>query len=373
MFFSEEKNILSFILVFIVDDLAHPISVQENTRSRGQAARWLPRLAAGLVVAGLIAGGTLYYLDARHYESTDDAFIDGDISQISAQIGGRVTRLLVQDNQAVAAGQLLVELDPRDQQMRLDQMAAQRDQAKAGLDQAQANLPVRQAELSQAAANVHVAQAELLQSQRDLARYTAINPRAISAQTIDSARAAASTAQARLDAARQAEAAARAQLAVLKTQVASAAASLRLAEANVANAQLQLSYTRIVAPADGRIARRTVELGNYIAPGQALMAVVQRDCWVTANFKESQLADMHPGQTASIAIDALGGRQFAAHVASLQPGTGSVFSSLPAENATGNYVKIVQRLPVKLTFDGDACRTLALAPGMSVEPSVKVR
>jgi membrane fusion protein (multidrug efflux system) len=116
-----------------------------------------------------------------------------------------------------------------------------------------------------------------------------------------------------------------------------------------------------------------VELGNYITPGQALMAVVQRDCWVTANFKESQLADMHPGQAASIAIDALGGRRFAAHVASLQPGTGSVFSSLPAENATGNYVKIVQRLPVKLVFDDDACGKLALAPGMSAEPRVKVR
>jgi membrane fusion protein (multidrug efflux system) len=155
--------------------------------------------------------------------------------------------------------------------------------------------------------------------------------------------------------------------------VANAEASLRLAEANVANARLQLSYTRIVAPAEGRVARRTVQLGNYVAPGQALLAVVQPDCWVTANFKESQLADMHPGQAARVAIDALGGRTLPAHVASVQAGTGSVFSSLPAENATGNYVKIVQRVPVKLSFEGDACRALGLAPGMSVEPSVKVR
>jgi len=356
-----------------VDDLANPKLLQSAAISQPPPKHWPKFLAGCVIVAGLITGCTLYWLAARHYETTDDAFVDANISQVSAQIGGRAIRLPVQDNQSVTAGQVLIELDPRDQQMRLDQMQAQRDQAKAGLDQVRANLPVRQAELSEAGANVRVAQSDLLQSLRDLNRYTAINPRAISAQLVDSARATASSAQAKLDAARQAEAAARAQLAVLKTQVASAEALLRLAEANVADARLQLSYTRIVAPTDGRVARRTVQLGNYVAPGQALLAVVQPDCWVTANFKESQLAGMHPGQPASVAIDALGGRNLPAHVASLQPGTGSVFSSLPAENATGNYVKIVQRLPVKLTFDGDACKTLALAPGMSVEPSVKVR
>jgi membrane fusion protein (multidrug efflux system) len=356
-----------------VDEFTNPALLDKPALSQPPARHWPKFLVAAVVVAALIAGGTLYWLSARHYETTDDAFIDGDISQVSAQIGGRVTKLLVQDNQTVTAGQVLLELDPRDQQMRLDQMAAQRDQAQAQLDQTRANLPVRQAELSQAGANVRVAAAELLQSQRDLGRYTAINPRAISAQLVDSARASATSAQARLDAARQSEAAARAQLEVLKTQVAGAEASLRLAEANLANARLQLSYTRIVAPADGRVARRTVQIGNYVAPGQALLAVVQPACWVTANFKESQLADMHPGQPATIAIDAFGGRTVPARVASLQPGTGSVFSSLPAENATGNYVKIVQRLPVKLAFEGDACAKLGLAPGMSVEPSVKVR
>jgi len=355
-----------------VDDLSNPTLLHTASLSPPPSRRWPKILAAALIIAALIAAGTLYFLHARHYESTDDAFIDGNISQISAQIGGRVTKLLVQDNQQVTAGQVLLELDPRDEQMHADQMEAQRDQAQAQLDQTRANLPVRQAELAQAGANVRVAQAEQQQSQRDLGRYTTINPRAISAQLIDSARAAATSAQARLDAARQSEAAARAQLSVLKTQIASAEAALRLAEANLANAGLQLSYTHIQAPSDGRIARRTVQLGNYVAPGQALLAVVQPACWVTANFKENQLADMHPGQPATIAIDAFGGRSLPAHVASLQPGTGSVFSSLPAENATGNYVKIVQRLPVKLTFDNGACPP-GLAPGMSVEPSVRVR
>jgi membrane fusion protein (multidrug efflux system) len=355
-----------------VDDYTNPALIADQA-APPRRRRLLPGLIGGIVVLGIITAGVLYWRDARHYESTDDAFIDGDISQISAQISGRVTKILLQDNQAVSAGQILVQIDPRDEQMRVDQMAAQRDQAAAQLDEARANLPVRQADLDQAIANTRVAQANQVQSQRDLARYTAINPNAISAQTLDSGRAAASTGAARVEAARQAEAGSRAQLAVARTQIASAEAALRLADADVANAKLQLSYTSITAPADGRIARRTVQLGNYVTPGEALLAVVQRPCWVTANFKESQLADMRPGQPATIAIDAFGGRSLDAHVTSLQPGTGSVFSSLPAENATGNYVKIVQRLPVKLAFDGDACHDLALAPGMSVTPRVKLR
>jgi membrane fusion protein (multidrug efflux system) len=356
-----------------VDDYTNPALITANETQAPRKRRFLPGLLAGLVILALIVGGVLYWLDARHYESTDDAFIDGDISQISAQISGRITKILVQDNQDVTAGQALVEIDPRDQQMKLDQMTAQRDQAAAQLDQARAMLPVRQADVDQAIANSRVSQANLTQNQRDLSRYTAINPNAISAQTLDSGRAAASMGQARLEASRQAEAGSRAQLAVARTQIANAEAALRLADANIADAKLQLSYTHIVAPADGRIARRTVQLGNYVTPGQPLVAVVQRACWITANYKESQLADMRPGQHAKIAIDAFGGRTVDAHVTSLQPGTGSVFSSLPAENATGNYVKIVQRLPVKLEFDGAACHDLSLAPGMSVIPSVKVR
>jgi membrane fusion protein (multidrug efflux system) len=356
-----------------LDDYTHPSKLTETEAPPAARRSWLPRILGAVVVIGVIIGCVLYWLDARHYESTDDAFIDGNISQVSAQISGRVIKLLVNDNQVVTAGQELVELDPRDAQMRLDQMQAQRDQAAAQLEQARATLPVRQADLDQASANIRVSQAETLQTQRDLGRYTAINPHAISAQTIDSARASSTSAAARLDAARQAEAGARAQLAVAKTQVAGAEAALRLADANLADARLNLSYTRILAPADGRIARRTVQLGNYITPGQALLAVVQPDCWVTANFKEAQLADMRPGQPAKIAIDAFGGRVLDGHVDSLQSGTGAVFSSLPAENATGNYVKIVQRVPVKLLFDGDACKTMALAQGMSVIPRVKLR
>ena len=348
---------------------------REKTRPETrQRTRWLPRILGALVVMTLVAAGILYWLDARHYQSTDDAFIDAHISQVSSQIGGRVTRLLVDDNQQVAAGQVLLEIDPRDAQVRLDQMIAQRDQAAAQLDQARATLPLRQADLDQAAANIRVSQADRTQSQRDLARYTAINPRAITAQLLDQARASSSSTQAKLDAARHAEAGMRAQLAAAGTQVTAAEAALRTADANVAQARLQLGYTHVIAPAPGRIARRTVEVGNYVNPGQALLAVVQPDCWVTANLKESQLTHLRPGQPAQVSVDAFPAHALPAHVDSLQQGTGSVFSSLPAENATGNYVKIVQRLPVKIVFDdAQACSKLALAPGMSVEPRVKVR
>jgi len=155
--------------------------------------------------------------------------------------------------------------------------------------------------------------------------------------------------------------------------VVAAQTQVQQADANVAAAELQLSYCTIVAPVTGRIGHRTVDVGNYVNPGQALFAIVQDDMWVTANFKETQLASMHPGQPVDIDIDAIPSVTFHGRVDSLQPGTGSVFSVLPAENATGNYVKIVQRLPVKITFDDDPSGGYTLSPGMSVVPFVHIR
>lgn len=326
------------------------------------------------MVVAVFAGAYRYWLHARHFEGTDDAFIDGHVSQVSAQISGRVTSLAVEDNQAVSAGQVLLQIDPRDAQMRLVQLVAARDQAGAALAQARAMLPVRQADLDQASAQIRVYQADAMQSVRDLGRYAAINPRAISAQTLDQARATRSVSQAKLDAARQAEAGMRAQLAVAGTQIDAQAAGLRAAESNIEYARLQLSYTQVSAPAPGRVARRTVEIGNYVSPGQALLSIVQPQCWVTANLKENQLAHLQIGQHAAVSIDAFPDRTLDAHVDSVQSGTGAVFSSLPAENATGNYVKIVQRLPVKLVFDDPGiCAALHLVPGMSVAPQITVR
>ncbi len=360
-----------------MDEQTHPALLNaygEQTSPAPRTRRWPRLLAAGLVVVLVAGGGVAFWLDARHYQDSDDAFIDAHISQVSAQTSGRVIHLLIDDNQTVHAGQELLTIDPRDSQVRLDQMTAQREQAAAQLEQARATLPIRQADLDQATANIRASQADRTQSQRDLARYTAINPRAITAQLIDQARASNSSTQARLEAARHAEAGMRAQLAAARTQVDAAAAALRMADSNVDNARLQLSYTHVLAPADGRVARRTVEVGNYVNQGQSLLAVVQPQCWVTANLKESQLTRLRPGQPVRVTVDAFADHPLAGHVDSLQSGTGSVFSSLPAENATGNYVKIVQRLPVKIVFDDrDACTKVALAPGMSVEPRITVR
>lgn len=327
----------------------------------------------GLVLVGGVVGGFLYWQHARHYESTDDAFIDGHVSQIAPQVAGRVVALLVRDNEVVAAGQPLVRIDPRDYQVKLDQATAELAQARAQLAQAAATLEVRRADVAQAGANARAADADRLQTQQDFTRYRSVDRRAISRQQLDTSAAQLRGMTARVQAARHAEGSLRAQLNVAQAQVDAAAATVRADEANLANARLQLSYTEVRAPAPGRVTKRTVELGNYVSPGQAMLAIVQPEIWVTANFKETQLTDMHPGQPVRVKVDAFPDQELSAHVDSLQAGTGSVFSALPAENATGNYVKVVQRLPVKIVLDGEAPRELHLAPGMSVVPRVTVR
>jgi membrane fusion protein (multidrug efflux system) len=353
-----------------MDDVRKPVPETEAPPRAGKGRAFAILGLLGVLVA---VGCVLYWLDARHYESTDDAFVDGNISQVAAQVAGRVVSIHVKDNQVVQAGDVLLDLDPRDFQVKLDQAEAQRAQAEAELQQARATLLVRQADIDQAEANIRVSAADLTQQQQDLARYTSISPRAITRQTVDAANATTRAAQARLDANKHAAAGMRAQLAAAQAQIDAEQAALRTADANIANAKLQLSYTHIVAPEAGRVTKRTVELGNYVNPGQSLLAIVQPDLWVTANFKETQLTDMRAGQHVRVSVDAFPDTPLDGHVDSLQSGTGSVFSALPEENATGNYVKVVQRLPVKIIFDGDAWKKLFLAPGMSVEPRVTVR
>lgn len=326
-----------------------------------------------LILSALIIGGVFYWLNSRHYETTDDAFIDGYISQIAAQVSGRVTRIAFEDNQQVKAAQLLVELDPRDYQVKLDQAMAQRTQAAAQADQSRAQLGLQNANLDQAAANVRVTEADLQQAQTDLARYRAIDPKAITRQQLDTSTSTTRSAQAKLDANRQAVSGTRAQVEAQRAAVAAADASVKQADVAVANAELQLSYTHVVAPTDGQVTKRTVELGNYVNPGQSLLAVVPNRMWVTANFKETQLALMKPGQYVRVRVDACPDFDINARVDSFQAGSGSVFSALPAENATGNYVKVVQRLPVRINFEQQDLSSCRMAPGMSVSPRVTVR
>jgi membrane fusion protein, multidrug efflux system len=232
---------------------------------------------------------------------------------------------------------------------------------------------LQKANLEQAIAQVSVAEADLRQANQDLARYRGVDPRAVTRQDIDKTTATATGSQAKLDANRAAVGGARAQISAAEAQVQAAEAGVREAQVNVDNARLQLSYTKIVAPIAGRVAKRNVEVGTYVSPGQALLAVVPADMFVTANFKETQLTDMKPGDPVDITVDGWPSVTLHGRVDSFQTGTGSAFSTLPAENATGNYVKVVQRLPVKIVIDDNRVDTMRLAPGLSVEPRVKVR
>jgi membrane fusion protein (multidrug efflux system) len=351
-----------------------------QTEAEQQADQGPPRwrrplgIALGVVVALVLIGAAVaWWLHARQFVSTDDAFIDGYVTQTAPQVAGRVTALKFADNEHVAAGQTLVLIDPRDYQAKLDQAKAQRSNAAGALRQAEAQIGVLQAGLDQARANVAVAEADSVQAQKDYERFTSIDPHAVSRQQVDNAIATYHSSQAKVEAARQAVRGADAQLEAGHAQVVAAQAQVQQSDANVAAAELQLSYCTIAAPVAGRIAHRNVDVGNYVNPGQAMFAIVQDAHWVTANFKETQLADVRVGQPVDIDVDAVPAVTFHGHVDSVQPGTGSEFSVLPAENATGNYVKIVQRVPVKIAFDDERVKDHQLAPGMSVVPYVHIR
>ena len=351
---------------------ASPTGGRKPARSNG-LKRVLGLATGAIVLVALIVSGTLYWLNARHFESTDDAFVDAYSTQVAARVAGQVTKLLFADNQHVRAGEPLVLIDPRDFQAKLDQAKAQQASAEATLQQSRAQVLVQQANVDQAAANVRVSEADLLQARQDYDRFQKINPHAVTRQQIDAATATFHSAQARLEASRQTVDGAQAQVRAAQAQVLAAQASLQQAEANTQAAELQLSYCTIVAPVAGIVTHRSVDAGNYVSAGQPLFALVQDDRWVTANFKETQLASIRPGQDVDISIDAVPSVTFHGKVDSFQAGTGTVFSALPAENATGNYVKIVQRLPVKIVFDDPRVKDYPLAPGMSVTPSVRVR
>jgi membrane fusion protein, multidrug efflux system len=340
---------------------------------RGNLKRVLGIGFGATLILAMIGGGIWYWLSTRDFATTDDAFIDSYTTQVAPQVAGQVTKLLFADNDHVAAGQTLVLIDPRDFQAKLDQARAQQASAEASLSQAEAQVAVQQASIDQAQANVRVAEADMLQARQDYDRYQKIASGAVSRQQIEAATATFHSAEAKLDANRQMVGGAQAQARAAQAQMLAAKASLQQAAANTQTAELQLSYCTILAPVAGIVTHRTVSAGNYVNAGQALFALVQDDRWVTANYKETQLADIRPGQDVDIVVDAVPSITFHGKVDSFQGGTGTAFSVLPAENATGNYVKIVQRLPVKIVFDDPRMKDYKLAPGMSVTPSVRVR
>lgn len=330
-------------------------------------------LGLGFVLI-LLAAGVFYYLFfLAPFESTDDAFIDGYVTMISSRVPGQIAKLLVTDNQQVKAGDVLAEIDPRDYEARLAQARADLAAARSQGQQAQAQVKVSEAKVAQADAAALAAEAENRRATNDLARYESVESRAVSQSALDAAQAQAREAAAHLAAARSESQAAEAEVALSRAGVETADDAAQQAEARVREAELNFSYTKIVAPRDGRVTARTVQLGNYVQPGQMLLTLVPPEMWVTANFKETQLARMRPGQPVTLRVDAYPGRQFKGTVDSLQAGTGARFSLLPPENAVGNYVKVVQRVPVKIIFNEPPPAELDIAPGMSVEPEVKVK
>jgi membrane fusion protein (multidrug efflux system) len=327
-----------------------------------------------VVVIGAVIGFCSWFL-ARGFETTDDAFIDGHIIQVSPRISAEVVGLHFEDNQEVRKGEVLVELDPRDYQVAVEKAQAQLIQAQAQVRQAQAQAAQSDAQLAQAQAQYGQQSAQFdianIDFHRDASLYQQ-DLRAIAKQDVDTASASLAAARATVDAARANVEAGRAASQAAQSEIGSAQAAVSVAQAAVDNALLELSYTRITAAESGRITRKTVEPGNYVTAGQTLFSIVQHDVWVTANFKENQLARMKRGQPVRVHVDAFPDHDFNAHLDSFQLGSGSRFSLLPAENATGNYVKVVQRIPIKIVFDEPLDVLFDLAPGMSVEPRINV-
>lgn len=333
-----------------------------------------------LVVIALAAGGTYYWYLTKDEESTDDAYTDGRAVMIAPQVNGEVVTLAVTDNQFVHKGDLLVKIDPRLYSAARDQAQGQLALAEAQLNLARTNRDLAHitypARLAAAQAALDMAKTAQWKADADLKRQKRINPQATTQETIDAVTAAARQATAQV-------AQAEAQLAeaqVVDPEIAAAEAQVKQAEAQVAQARAQLQqaminlgYTNVAAPQDGWVTKRNVEQGNFVAAGTQIMALVTPQVWVTANFKESQLARMRPGQTVAIHVDAYPQLDLKGHVDSVQLGSGSKFTAFPPENATGNFVKIVQRVPVKIDIDSGLDPKLPLPLGISVVPTVALK
>lgn len=337
----------------------------------------LPLVILAVVVVVAAIGGGIWWFLHRNQTNTDDAYTEGRAVMIAPQVSGYVVTLAVNDNQFVHKGDLLVQLDTRPYVAARDQAQAQMQAAQAQMENAKANLELAKetfpARLRQAQAQADQARAQQEKAQADLKRQRSIDPRATTQQDIDAAVAAARSAgatsgsqQANVDINRPIQL----NIELVKSQVLQAEAQAAQAQAQLEQADLNLDYTHVTAPQDGWVTRRNVETGNYLQPGTQIMALVAPEVWVTANFKENQLTRMRPGQRVEFEVDAYPNLKLRGHVDSVQLGSGSRFSAFPAENATGNFVKIVQRVPVKVVIDEGLDPRQPLPLGLSVVPTV---
>jgi membrane fusion protein (multidrug efflux system) len=340
--------------------------------------RRISLIIVGLLVLALAAWGLRKYLYSRHHVTSDNAQVDGHITVIAPRISAFISRVLVDDNQHVNTGDTLVVLDDRDLRVKLEQAEAELRGAQAAVGsrgragQAQAELQATRAQAASATATVAAAESDYKKAAADLERYRGLAAQKIvSAQQLDAAQAAYDAAAAHLEAVRRQAAAAGSQVSASGAALRSADARLAAAEAAVDNARLQLSYASITAPTAGVIAKRNAETGALVQPGQSLMSIVpDREVWVTANLKETQLNNLQVGDPVEFTVDAYPGRKFSGRVESLSPATGARFALLPPDNATGNFTKVVQRVPVKIAVEQPSDTSHRLRPGMSVEVDI---
>ena len=370
----------------------NPPSPNPPSQPKGNGAK-LARLnspwfiwPATIALAGLLFFGLGYFFDVLTHESTDDAFIAAHVVSIAPRISGQVAAVHVLDNEMVRSNELLVEIDPSSYSITVAQKEASAGAQSAnykaflaGYELMRTKVTTAEATVRQSQADADAAEATAKWAQMDFDRAQDLRKQnTVSQRELDAAQTANLKAQADLNAATQKVAVdaskvdeARATLTATEAAITMALAQWQVAQTNVAAAQLDLSYTKVFAPCDGRVTRKAVEPGIFVQVGQQLMSIVPADIWVVANFKESQLKKMKPGQPALVEIDALG-KSLRAHVDSIQAGSGAAFSLLPPENATGNYVKVVQRVPVKILFDEPLPANHVIGPGMSVTPDVRV-
>lgn len=352
---------------------------EQNEKPERKGPGKKPLIILGIVVVVMVVAALVWWFLTRNEETTDDAFTDADVVTIAPKAAGYVTELRVRDNQRVKKGDLLVVIDPRDTTAQRDQAQAQLGLAVAQLHQAQAQLALSKvqypAQRDQALADQAKAEANMLNAQADYRRQRGVDPRATSQRNIDSASAQLRSAQAQLQSAKaQVEVASQVALQIRQqeTNVEARQQQVEQAKAQLSTADLNLSYTQVRAPYDGFITKRNVQLGTLVQAGSSLFSLVSPEIWVTANFKESQLQRMNPGDKVEISVDAWPDMKLEGHVDSIQMGSGSRFSTFPSENATGNYVKIVQRVPVKIVIDKGLDPNHPLPLGLSVEPKVTV-
>ncbi|WAT02623.1 HlyD family secretion protein [Rouxiella chamberiensis] len=351
----------------------------DKNDEKGKGPGKKPLIILGIVVLVIIIVAAIFWFLNRNLETTDDAFTEGNTVTVAPKIAGYVVNLAVQDNQFVKKGQLVVQIDPRDATAQRDQASAQLGLAESQLHQAQVQYDLAKvqypAQLAQAKAQQARAEANLLNATSDYRRQRGVDPRATSQQNIDTANAQLRSASAEVENAKaQVQVAAQVQLQIrnAETNVEARQQQVQQAKAQLETANLNLSYADVRAPFDGYVTKRNVQLGTLVQAGTSLFSLVSPDIWITANFKESQLERMNPGDKVVVKIDAYPDIELHGHVDSIQQGTGSRFSAFPSENATGNYVKIVQRVPVKIVVDSGLDPKKPLPLGLSVDPSVTV-